>query len=158
MQAASYQARKIDMVASGVHVASNVAASTQWPRITLVTPVYNGARFIEETIRSTVYQGYPNLEYIVVDGGSTDGNTLPSWSRYRFLAGANKYIQKESTFWRRSLWEKAGAELNAAYRDVGDFHLWVRFFRHARLYSADAPHWKVPLPSRCDQLPEHAAL
>src|ERR1700730_6731381 len=35
------------------------------------------------------------------------------WSRYRFLAGANKYIQQESTFWHRSLWEKAGGELNA---------------------------------------------
>ena len=33
----------------------------------------DGARFIEETIRSIVYQGYPNLEYIVVDGGSSDG-------------------------------------------------------------------------------------
>jgi len=64
---------------------------------------------------------------------TVDIRTLPSWSRYRFLAGANKYIQQESTFWRRSLWEKAGGELNAAYRDVGDFDLWVRFFRHTRL-------------------------
>jgi hypothetical protein len=55
-----------------------------------------------------------------------------------FPGGANKYIQQESTFWRRSLWEKAGGELNASYRDVGDFDLWVRFFRHARLYSVDA--------------------
>jgi glycosyltransferase involved in cell wall biosynthesis len=195
----------------------------EWPRITLVTAVYNGARFIEDTIRSIVYQGYPNLEYIVVDGGSTDGTidvirnyqkhiswwvsrrdngvydalnagfaqstgsimgwlnasdllhtsglfvvgsvfaslptvewvtgrptrfnpngmtvdirALPSWSRFRFLAGANRYIQQESTFWRRSLWEKAGAHLDSSYRDVGDFELWVRFFRHARLYSVDA--------------------
>ena len=44
-----------------------------WPRISLVTPVYNGIRYIEDTIRSIVNQGYPNLEYIVVDGGSTDG-------------------------------------------------------------------------------------
>ena len=72
------------------------------------------------------------------NGMTVDIRTLPSWSRYRFLAGANKYIQQESTFWRRSLWEKAGGELNAAYRDVGDFDLWVRFFRHARLYSVDA--------------------
>ncbi len=223
-------------VASGLHVAAPPEARMEtspearqennpaiWPRITLVTPVYNGVRFIEDTIRSIVHQGYPNLEYIVVDGGSTDGtvdiirkyqkhiswwvsrrdrgvydalNTgfaqgtgdimgwlnasdllhtsglfvvgsvfaslpsvewltgrptrfnpngmtvdiraLPSWSRYRFLAGANRYIQQESTFWRRSLWEKAGSELNTSYRDVGDFDLWVRFFRHARLYSVDA--------------------
>jgi len=219
-----HQVRNVDSRARGIHVASApTAESTRWPRITLVTPVYNGIRYIEETIRSIVYQGYPNLEYIVVDGGSTDGTVdvirkyekhiswrisrrdngvydalytgfsrstgsimgwlnasdvlhtsglfvvgsvfaslpsvdwltgrptrlnpngmtvdireLPSWSRYRFLAGANKYIQQESTFWRRSLWEKAGSQLNDSYRDVGDFDLWVRFFRHARLYSVDA--------------------
>jgi glycosyltransferase involved in cell wall biosynthesis len=224
MQPDKSQTRNVDSIASAIYLASPLAeASARWPRITLVTPVYNGIRYIEETIRSIVYQGYPNLEYIVVDGGSSDGtvdiirkyekhiswwisrrdkgvydalNTgfsrstgtimgwlnasdvlhtsgllvvgsvfaslpsvdwltgrptrlnpngmtvdireLPSWSRYRFLAGANKYIQQESTFWRRSLWEKAGGELNASYRDVGDFDLWVRFFRHARLYSVDA--------------------
>jgi glycosyltransferase involved in cell wall biosynthesis len=201
----------------------NPVTSESWPRITIVTAVRNGARYIEDTIRSITSQNYPNLEYIVVDGVSTDGtldiirryekdiawwvsqpdkgvyealNTgflrstgeimgwlhasdklqpgglrvvggvfrelpevewitghptaystdgagftvqeLARWSRLRFLAGANQYVQQESTYWRRSLWERAGGALSTAYRAEGDFDQWVRFFRHAQLYTVDA--------------------
>jgi glycosyltransferase involved in cell wall biosynthesis len=196
---------------------------SEWPKITVVTAVYNGEEYLEETMRSIVNQGYPNLEYIVVNDGSTDGTEeiirkyehavsswfsqanqglyaalnagfarstgeimgwlnssdllqvnglftvgsifrelrdvewitgrptkisaagmtidvlpIPRWSRGRFLAGANRYIQQESTFWRRGLWERTGGRLSAEYRAEGDFELWVRFFRCARLYSVNA--------------------
>jgi hypothetical protein len=193
------------------------------PRISLVTPVFNSGKYIEQTFRSVFAQNYPNLEYFVVDGGSTDGtldiirkyesqisgwisepdrgmydalnkgfartsgeimgwisatdllhmgallsvgsvlrdlpqvewitgrpsrineqgqtydvDPVPRWSRVRFLAGFNRYIQQESTFWRRSLWEKAGGRVDSSLRMAGDFELWVRFFRHAKLYPVDA--------------------
>lgn len=192
------------------------------PRITLVTACRNHAEFLEAAMLSVLEQGYPNLEYIVMDGGSTDESPriiaryerylsrwesaadggpyhalqrafsdssgeimgwlnaddmlmrnalwtvagifaqLPQvewitgvpllfdphgrtyvphcrnrWSRTRFLRGDYQFIQQESTLWRRGLWKRAGARLDTRLRLAADMELWMRFFRHAPLHTAD---------------------
>ena len=56
----------------------------KWPRISLVTPSFNQEKYIAETVESVMTQGYPYLEHIVIDGGSTDG-TLKILKQYPHL-------------------------------------------------------------------------
>ena len=64
------------------------AGISNYPRITIVVPSYNQGRFIEQTFKSIIDQGYPNLELIVIDGGSSD-ETL----------GVIKQYAKHITWW-----------------------------------------------------------
>jgi len=203
-----------------------------FPRISVITPTFNSGDLLEETLTSVLGQGYPNLEFIVIDGGSRDQtmvileryraqlhyyvsepdagqydainkgmrhasgeilcwlnaddlllpkslftigsifqtfshvewvstlqpaswdasghlarvDVIPGFARAAFLDGlflpttAKKgyWLQQESSFWRRSLWEKIGSQI-PNYDLAGDFALWSAFYEHADLYGVDYP-------------------
>ncbi|MDW8003151.1 MAG: glycosyltransferase, partial [Deltaproteobacteria bacterium] len=60
----------------------DIEAITELPLVTVITVVLNGEKYLEETIQSVINQTYPNIEYIVIDGGSTD-NTLNIVNKYK---------------------------------------------------------------------------
>jgi glycosyltransferase involved in cell wall biosynthesis len=86
-----------------------------WPRISIVTPSYNQGAFIEETIRSVLLQGYPNLEYIVIDAASTD-QTIDVIRRY----------EKWLTYWVSEKDRGQAHAINKGLaRATGDLFNWI---------------------------------
>ncbi len=71
-----------------------------WPRLSIVTPSYNRQPFIEESLRSVLLQGYPDLELVVIDGGSTDG-TIEILDRYRPWLAAR--VVEPDRGWRHAI-------------------------------------------------------
>lgn len=206
----------------------------QLPLISIVTPSYNQGQFLPYALDSILDQGYPHLEYVVIDGGSDDASPeiikgredrltywvsekdegqydainkgfsyttgeimgwlnsddmympkalwvvgavfarLPrvewlttqfplTWNesgaarecryvrgygsqallRGAYLTGgswhATGVVQQESTFWRRSLWERAGGYVDERMRYAADFDLWARFAKLTDIYAVAAP-------------------
>ena len=60
------------------------------------------------------------------------------WSKLRYYTYDFQFIQQESCFWTRSLWEKAGGNVFTSYSLAGDMELWTRFFRHEKLHTTIA--------------------
>jgi len=100
-----------------------------------------------------IFETFPEIQWltsqmktcITEEGTYEDLWVTPGFSSRRFYRGLhggpgnNDYLQQESCFWRRSLWDKIGASIDLRHSAAGDFWLWSQFFRHATVASVEAP-------------------
>src|SRR4030066_2441490 len=86
-----------------------------YPKISVITPSYNQGQFIEETIISVIGQKYPELEYIIIDGGSTDNST----------AIIRKY-ERDLAYWISEKDSGQSEALNKGFKKAsGDIVCWI---------------------------------
>jgi glycosyltransferase involved in cell wall biosynthesis len=104
------------------------------------------------TVRE-IFEKFPEVQWItslrklcVQEDGSFEGmQKMPGFAGRCFYAGMHggpknsDFIQQETVFWRRSLWEQIGSRIPDRCKFAADFHLWGEFFKHAPVYGLDAP-------------------
>ncbi len=114
------------------------AATLPWPRLTIVMPSYQQAAFVEEGLRSVLLQNYPNLEFIVNDGGSSDGSAEIIARYAPFLAHSQSARDRGQGDAINQGFDRATGDL-VGWLNSDDFYLPGALFAVAREFLRAAP-------------------